>query len=103
MGKEPGLLFTGNWLTTYVVAPLVLNGWLPVPRYIISPCARPPAPAAAPDDTETLHAVLEAYLDCVHTGDIEPNRHPILGDIGIDGWDKMHVFLFEHHLARFGA
>ncbi|MBI4558851.1 MAG: DUF1569 domain-containing protein, partial [Candidatus Hydrogenedentes bacterium] len=41
------------------------------------------------------------YLAAVATGDMQPEPHPYFGDIGIDGWSKLHVRHFEHHLRQF--
>ena len=99
MGKGPVLPFVGNWATRRLLAPLILHGILPIPRNVTLPRADAPRPIA---DLETLHAALEEYLSRVHTGDLEPPHHPTFGDIGVDGWAKMHLRHFEHHLKQFG-
>lgn len=101
MGRLGPLPFTGNWLTRRVVGPLVLNGTLPIPRNINLP---QPHGAPEPDSgsLETLHAVLEDYLASVETGALRPPHHALFGDIGVDGWARLHVRHFEHHLKQFG-
>ena len=54
-------------------------------------------------DTETLHAVLETYLELVQAGELVPRAHPVFGDIGVDGWANLHIAHFEHHLKQFGV
>ena len=103
MGKGPEYRFAGNWFTMRVVSPLMLNGWLPVPRNLKGIQSVPPLPDPPPGDSETLHAVLETYLNLVQSGELDPRRHPAFGDIGVDGWAKMHMVHFEHHLKQFGV
>ena len=103
MGRGPEVPFFGNWLTVRVVAPLIMNGWLPIPRNLKAPKTKSAVPDTAPADTETLHAVLETYLQYVQAGEFVPRTHPAFGDIGVDGWAKVHVRHFEHHLKQFGV
>lgn len=102
-GKGPPLPYVGNWFSCRVLGPLVLNGILKLPTNVGIP---QPAgePAAAPHgDIEALHAELEDYLNLVQAGALSPPPHPLFGDIGIDGWARLHVLHFEHHLRQFGA
>lgn len=103
MGKGPAYPFAGNWFMRRVIAPLTLNGLLPIPKNVksVEPLEAHQEPPTG--DTETLHAVLEAYLDSVQSGDISPPQHPVFGDIGVDGWAKLHVVHFEHHMKQFGV
>lgn len=102
MGKGEELPFSGNWVTKRIVGPITLTGWLPVPRNL-----KLERNVAVPDsmsaDTESLHAVLETYLGLVQSGELTPYRHPLFGAIGVDGWARMHVVHFEHHLKQFGV
>jgi len=101
-GKGDELPFAGNWVTKRIVGPITLTGWFPVPRNLKLErrvAVQDPPPA----DTETLHAVLETYLGLVQSGELTPYRHPLFGDIGVDGWARMHVVHFEHHLKQFGV
>lgn len=100
MGRGPRLPFAGNWFSRKVLAPLILNGVLSIPKNVkVSRPENEPLPAG---DVETLHATLEDYLALVQTGELSPPHHPFFGDIGVDGWAKMHVRHFEHHLKQFG-
>lgn len=103
MGRGPTYPFVGNWFTRRVVAPLILHGLLPIPKNVKG--VEPLVPHQGPltGDTEALHAVLETYLDLVQSGAISPPQHPVFGDIGVDGWAKLHVLHFEHHLKQFGV
>ncbi|HIJ65110.1 MAG TPA: DUF1569 domain-containing protein [Candidatus Hydrogenedentes bacterium] len=102
MGRGPRRRVRGNWFTRRVLAPLLLNGLIPFPKNAPNPL-RAPGAVARQGDTETLGAVLEDYLAQVHTGEFEPAPHPLFGDIGIDGWSRLHVRHFEHHLRQFRA
>ncbi|MBM3289766.1 MAG: DUF1569 domain-containing protein [Candidatus Hydrogenedentes bacterium] len=103
IGKGPAIAFAGNWFTKHVAAPMLLNGWLPIPKNLKGVQTGPPLPDSPAADTETLHAVLETYLELVQAGELVPREHPAFGDIGVDGWAKMHVAHFEHHLKQFGV
>ena len=44
----------------------------------------------------------ESYLK--HLGpELVTGLHPVFGDIGVDGWDRLHVRHFEHHFTQFGV
>jgi oxepin-CoA hydrolase/3-oxo-5,6-dehydrosuberyl-CoA semialdehyde dehydrogenase len=95
---------TGPWYFRAVVGPLIFNGIIPIPRNVPLPERTIKAQQAQEHaDVETLHAVLEEYLNLVQAGELSPEPHPYFGHIGVDGWDKMHVRHFEHHLKQFGA
>ena len=102
-GKGPEYPFRGNWLTTRIVAPLLLRGIIPMPRNRRGPEPLDAGKVIRSGDTETLHAELEDYLARVQAGEFRPPVHPMLGDIGIDGWARFHVIHFEHHLRQFGV
>lgn len=100
MGRAGVVQDQSNWLMQYIAGPLILNGIVPLPKNI----KRPEAPMRpAQDDIETLQALLEEYLGLVQAGELEPPRHPVFGNIGVDDWAKMHAVHFEHHLRQFGA
>jgi oxepin-CoA hydrolase/3-oxo-5,6-dehydrosuberyl-CoA semialdehyde dehydrogenase len=97
--------FFGNWFTCRVIGPLFLRGYLPIPRNLKLPrrLTVQGITAKEPGDIETLHALLEEYLNLVQADELKPAPHPAFGDIGLDGWDCMHVRHFEHHLRQFGV
>ena len=103
MGKSTQVPFYGGFWSRRVVRSLVMAGLLPPPR-----CVRLPARRAAqgiqtrePGDLETLHALLEDYLNLVQADALAPAWHPWLGDIGVDGWDRVLLADFERHLQTF--
>ena len=100
MGRAGTVRDQSNWIMRTIVAPLILNGIIRIPKNVKAP-AHSMRPAR--DDLETLHAVLDEYLGLVQAGEFEPPLHPLFGDIGVDGWAKMHLVHFEHHFRQFGA
>lgn len=99
MGRRGTRPFKGNWLTRRIIGPLVLGGWIPILKNVNL------GPAAAPDamhySIADLQAVLTDYLAAVETGALKTEPHQMFGDIGIDGWARMHVRHFEHHFKQF--
>ena len=102
IGRGPTYAIRTNWLKRHVVAPLIINGIVKIPKNINVP--RPHDATILPvGDVETLHAVLDEYLSLVQADEVTPAPHPAFGVIGVDGWAKMHVVHFEHHLTQFGV
>lgn len=103
LGKGPEMPNKSTWFTRNVLGPLVLNGLLAIPKDVKLPRLSGKRPGLPADgDIETLHAVLEEYLHAAQTGELKPPHHFAFGDLGVDGWAKMHVRHFEHHLKQFG-
>lgn len=100
MGRNGAVPAGGNWFTRHVAAPLILAGLLPLPRNVQAPSLGGGHP---PSDLEQVAALLEEYLGLVQAGELEPPPHPFFGDIGVDGWARLHVIHFEHHLRQFGV
>ncbi len=105
MGRSAKVPRAGNRVIAAVMGPLALRGWLP-----LSWTARLPRSLRTqgietrePGDLETLHALLEEYLTLVQADELTPAPHPCFGRIGVDGWDRLHVLHFEHHLRQFGV
>ena len=103
MGRLGALPDYGNWFTKRILAPLVMNGIVPLKKNVKVPGAVPRSRSATPEDLETLHALLEEYLQLVQADELSPPPHPFFGDLGVDGWAKMHLAHFKHHLKQFGA
>jgi len=104
MGKGAQVKRLDNWFLRGIVAPLILNGLVRIPKNVKGPDFRHPDRAAGPpDDLDTLHAVLEEYLGLIQAGELQCEPHPAFGDLGIDGWAKMHMRHFEHHMRQFGV
>ena len=100
MGRAGEVPNVSNWFTRTIVAPLILNGIVRIPKNIKAPEL---SKRSSYDDVESLHALLEEYLGLVQAGEFVPARQPVFGDIGIDGWAKLHLVHFEHHLRQFGV
>lgn len=101
MGLGPKVRIRTNWFARRILAPLYLNGLLPLPRNaegLHGGSGR----AGVGMDTEALWTVVDEYLGLVHTGEVDPAAHPRFGDIGVEGWGKLHVLHFEHHMRQFG-
>ncbi|MBN2308388.1 MAG: DUF1569 domain-containing protein [Candidatus Hydrogenedentes bacterium] len=105
MGRRGSRPRTGNWFMRAVAGPLLMHGLLRMPKNLESPIG-PVAfdgLSAYEGEVETLSAVIEDYLGLVQSGDLEPEPHPVFGAIGVDGWGRLHVIHFEHHLGQFGV
>ncbi len=105
MGRSKPMDFCGNWVTVHVIGPLLLRGVLPVPKNVKMPRKFQDRGVTnrEPGDLNTLRRLLEEYLNLVQADELRPAPHPMFGDLGIDGWDRMHVHHFEHHLRQFGV
>lgn len=105
MGRSKQVPYIGNFITTRLVAPLILNGIIPIPKNLKMPrhVQNSGATMQEPGDLETLHALLEEYVLLVQADELKPAQHPAFGNIGVDGWDKLHVRHFEHHFKQFGV
>lgn len=105
MGRSTTVPFVGNWLSKTLGRALILNGIVPIPKNIQFPgwLRKTGFNGREPGDEETLHALLEEYLNLVQADELTPGIHPAFGDIGVDGWDRLHVRHFEHHFRQFGV
>ena len=92
-------------MTHWVAGPLMTRGLIPLPKNL--PLPKPVSPdesyGGEDGDIESLHALLMDYLSRVETGNLDPPVHPALGDLGVDGWARLHVVHFEHHCKQFGV
>ncbi len=103
MGKAGNMPDQSTWFSRRVVAPLLMRGIVRIPRNVKAPTPSGPVTPPSQADVETLHAVLEDYLALVQAGELDPKPHPMFGHVGVDGWDRLHVLHFEHHLRQFKA
>ena len=105
MGRSRQIPFYGNFLTTRIVGPLFIAGFLPIPRNMKFPAKvmSQGATLREPGDLESFGALAEEYLALVQAGELDPAPHQAFGHIGVDGWDQVHVRHFEHHLRQFGV
>jgi len=103
MGRSTTVPFLGNWFSRWVIGPVILHGLVPIPKNIKFPrwLTNSGFNAREPGDEETLHALLEEYLNLVQADELSPAKHPVFGEIGVDGWDRLHVLHFEHHFRQF--
>jgi len=105
MDRSKQVPIMSNFFTAKIIAPLVLNGIVPIPKNVKLPKSvrNGGATMQEPGDMETLQALLEEYIALVQADELKTAHHPAFGDIGVDGWDKMHVRHFEHHFKQFGV
>lgn len=105
MGRSKRVPYMGNWISRFIIAPLIMNGIVPIPRNLQFPkwLRETGFNGREPGDEETLHALLDEYLQLVQADEFTPAAHPAFGHIGVDGWDRMHVRHFEHHFRQFGV
>ena len=99
MGRGGPPMNQSTWVSRNIIGPLLLHGWLRIPKNI-----RVPGRGEMPNgDLETLHAVLEEYLNLVQADELEPYPDTYFGELGVDDWARLHVVHFEHHLRQFGV
>jgi hypothetical protein len=99
MGRTDPLPDQSTWLSRNILRHAMLHGVLPIPKGLSSPRMQ----KSPTSDLETFHALLEDYLAHVQSGDLQPPPHPFFGPLGVDGWARIHLRHFEHHLRQFGA
>lgn len=100
LGKIPETPNEGG-LFGRLVAPILLNGYLRIPKGQKAPSMYD---AAAPSATaEELAAEIEAFHNRMADPAFSPPPHPFFGDIGRDGWAKLNIVHLEHHLRQFGV
>lgn len=102
MGRLPYQQTHRRRVAEWVVRPLLLHGWLAMPKNIHVE-RQGLKTFTAPGDVETLHALLEEYLGLVQADDLAPPPHPVLGILSVDEWARLHYVHFEHHLKQFGV
>ena len=106
MGLAGDLPDVSTWFTRRIVAPLLMRGILSIPKNVKGPAEPDSAQLTEvfePNPDKYLLRVLEEYLSHVQADEVNPKSHPLFGPIGIDGWAKMHMLHFEHHLRQFGV
>lgn len=101
MSKSTRVPFMGNWFTVNILGPLYLRGFVPTPKNLQFKGSQ--TALRETGDLETLHALLEEYLNLVQADELHPGTHPLFGEIGVDGWDRLHLIHFEHHCKQFGV
>lgn len=101
MGKAGPAEDRSTWWSRNIIGPLFVRGIFRMRGNLTFPHIS--AALREQDDLETLHALLEDYLNLVQADELRPAIHPYFGDIGVDGWARLHVAHFEHHLSQFGV
>jgi hydroxymethylglutaryl-CoA reductase len=99
MGKLGKVEDGSTWFSRNIIGKLLINGILRMPKNVKVPGQADVAPA----DLETLHAILEEYIALAQADELVVEPHPFFGPIGVDGWAKLHVVHFEHHMKQFGV
>ncbi len=103
MGRVPAARRWGPWHMRWIVGPLLLRGWLPIPRNARAPSSLKGEKAPPEADLETLHALMEEYLHKAEAGAIQLPPHPLFGPLSADEWARFHAIHFEHHLRQFNV
>ena len=105
MGQGAPLADKSTWITRRVVAPLLMHGLVRIPKNIQA-TDQPRFELdeiLEPNPDKYLLRMMQEYLDAVQADEITPHVHPAFGHVGIDGWSKLHVAHFDHHLRQFGV
>jgi hypothetical protein len=104
-GESPGMMpDVSNFFTRSIIGPLLLTGLIPIPKNVPLKDAtgkRMDAPIAE-GNVEDLRAAMTAFKEGLATGTLKTPNHPAFGDIGPEGWDKMHYLHTRHHMRQFG-
>lgn len=105
MGKLPAFPSMDNWRSRNIIAPLILNGIIKLPKNLKPPrpAGTPPPPPPPDGNKALLKNVMEMFLKGMEEGSFKAPAHPAFGDIGAAGWAKMHVVHTDHHLRQFGV
>lgn len=101
LGKEAESPDESTLLTKWVLVPLLLSGLLKLPKNV----ARPKLyDASAPSATgEELKTEMQEFLTQLQSGSFNPPIHPTLGNLGPQGWARLHNVHTNHHLRQFGV
>jgi len=101
LGKEPLTPDEGGVFGHHVVAPLILNGLMKLPKNVKAPkMYDTQLPQASLDD---FRVEADEFLERYNARSIAPPPHPYFGDVGLEGWCKIHVAHFQHHMRQFGV
>jgi len=105
LGKLPQLPSMSGWATRNIVAPLILNGIIKMPKNLKAKAKEgvPAPPPPPPGNIDLLTNALEMFFEGVESGELEPPPHPAFGDLGLRGWSKLHCVHLDHHLRQFGV
>ncbi len=100
LGREEETPNEGGLLGHYILRPLLFNGIIPMPKNAKAPKMYD---AAAPHASlDELMEVAQAFQDAYAAKALPQIDHPFFGRLSDDGWARLHVLHFKHHLAQFG-
>lgn len=103
MGDGPDMPFKGNWKSTRIFKPLIVHGFVAIPKGIRMP--RPKGAAVVPvleSTVNDLKPVYDRYLERLHRGELAARMHPFFGELCPKTWSKFHIAHTRHHLKQFG-
>jgi len=101
LGKEKETPNEGGFLGRWLAGPLILSGIIKIPKNTKGPKMYD---AAAPEATlGDFRAEAEEFLERYQAGTLPDIAHPYFGNFGVEGWKKLHIIHFQHHMAQFGV
>lgn len=105
MGKHGQMHYTGNWVFENIIGPLAVNGLLPLPKNVKFRTAEGKVDTDISEEgnIKDLAEAIEEFIEKEETGTLKVPKHAAFGDIGPEGWSKLHVVHLKHHLKQFGV
>jgi hypothetical protein len=105
MGEIPAIGFNGNWFTMTLLKRIALTGLTLPPKNIKTYNDRGEEVEAiqSPGDVEALRAAMLDFIHRERGGTLTCCRHSLFGDIGPEGWSRIHVLHTKHHMKQFGV
>lgn len=100
LAKEPLGPDEGGIFGHYIIGPLILNGWVPMPKNVKAPKMYHALPTSTVDAVQTE---IEEFFERYSAGTLPDVPHPYFGPYGVKGWAKLHVLHTEHHMRQFGV
>ncbi len=105
MGKHGQQHFNGNWFFEKIIGPLALSGVLKLPKNVRFKTADGEIDTALNEvgTIDDLAAALDEFIEKEAAGAVKSPKHAFFGDIGAEGWSKLHTAHLLHHLKQFGV
>ena len=105
MNTDSKVIFQGNLLFTLVIRPLLLNGFLKLPQNVKFKDGQGGEVNTLADEggIDELRALMQTFVDRLEKGTLKTALHPVFGDLGPNGWARLHIIHFEHHFTQFGV
>jgi hypothetical protein len=103
MGDLPEQGFIGNWFTTTILPHIAYTGWVGPPKNLKSRDRSGAVTPAVmyPGNANDLASCMKDFIQRRDAGTMKTTRHPLFGDIGPEGWGKIHVAHCKHHFKQF--